>query len=158
MTHVVAQLDRSHSSLVEAAISVPWTMMDEAFAHAYMRFVQALLCSRSEFVQTTLEKIVKGFRFRRSFSRYPPLDFADFQHMQTLQTYFLEKMDRMRLRAGRRTTACTGCSAVYSTLSRPYLPPCGQLSIDISRTSVRIATVKLSTSQTRSKLSNTVRN
>ncbi len=67
LTHVLAQLDRSHSTLVEAAISVPWTMMDEAFANAYMRFVQALLCSRSEFVQTTLEKIVKGFRFRESF-------------------------------------------------------------------------------------------
>lgn len=61
----MAQLDRSHSTLVEAAISVPWTMMDEAFANAYMRFVQALLCSRSEFVQTTLEKIIKGFRFRQ---------------------------------------------------------------------------------------------
>lgn len=38
--------------------------MEESFVNAHMRFVRALLTSRSEFVQMTLEKIVKGFRFR----------------------------------------------------------------------------------------------
>lgn len=39
--------------------------MDESFVNSHMRFVRALLTSRSEFVQMTLEKIVKGFRFRK---------------------------------------------------------------------------------------------
>lgn len=65
LTHVVAQLDRSHLSLVDAIIALPWTtIQDEAFVHSYCKFVQALLCTRSEFVQMTLERIVKGFRFR----------------------------------------------------------------------------------------------
>lgn len=38
--------------------------MADDIVYAYSRFVQALLCSRSEFVQMTLEKIVRGFRFR----------------------------------------------------------------------------------------------
>lgn len=65
LTHVVAQLDRSHSTLVDAILSLPWTSMDDSFVYAYSRFVQALLCSRSEFVGVALEKIVKAFRFRK---------------------------------------------------------------------------------------------
>lgn len=38
--------------------------MDESFVNSHMRFVRALLTSRSEFVQMAMEKIVKGFRFR----------------------------------------------------------------------------------------------
>lgn len=64
LIHVVAQLDRSHSVLIDSIISLPWTTMDESLVNTYTRFVQALLTSRSEFVAMTLEKIVKGFRFR----------------------------------------------------------------------------------------------
>ena len=39
--------------------------MDEPVVQTYMRFVQALLCSRSEFVQMVIDKIVKSFRFRK---------------------------------------------------------------------------------------------
>lgn len=42
--------------------------MDEAFVNSHMRFVRALLTTRSEFVQMALEKIVKGFRFRKCLS------------------------------------------------------------------------------------------
>lgn len=64
LTHVVAQLDRSHSSLVDAVVSLPWTSLDESFVQTYTRFVRALLTTRVEFVQAVLDKIIRGFRFR----------------------------------------------------------------------------------------------
>ena len=64
LTYVVAQLDRNHTALVEAITSLPWVVMEEPFILAYSRFIQALLCARSEFVQPALEKIVRSLRFR----------------------------------------------------------------------------------------------
>lgn len=64
LIHVVAQLDRSHSALVEAVLGIPWSIMDERVVATYIKFVGCILGARPEWARRILDKIVRGFRYR----------------------------------------------------------------------------------------------
>nr|ASF90186.1 hypothetical protein SPAR06338 [Bartheletia paradoxa] len=60
LSHVVSQLDRTHSQLVEVILSVPWTTMSSGFVKAYIGFVGMLVSARPEYLAMVLGKTVKG--------------------------------------------------------------------------------------------------
>jgi len=64
LSHVVSQLERTHSALVNAIIGMPWTAMDATFVKSYMSFIGMLVSARPEYLGLVLEKIAKGFTFR----------------------------------------------------------------------------------------------
>jgi RNA polymerase I-specific transcription initiation factor RRN3 len=64
-THVVSSLDRRHSALVDAILSLPWTSLGgESFARAWIRFVCALVSARAEWTGDVCKRAVKGLGFR----------------------------------------------------------------------------------------------
>ncbi|KAF8580614.1 RNA polymerase I-specific transcription initiation factor RRN3 [Ramaria rubella] len=64
LSHVVSQLERTHSALVNAVINMPWTAMDPSFVKAYVAFIGMLVSARPEYLSLVLEKIARGFTFR----------------------------------------------------------------------------------------------
>lgn len=69
LSHVVSQLERTHSALVQAVISMPWTTMDSIFVNVYISFIGMLVSARPEYLSLVLEKTVREFIFRRSMIR-----------------------------------------------------------------------------------------
>lgn len=65
LSHVVSRLERSHATLVQAVVSLPWTTMDGATVKAYTVFIGMLLSARPEYLSLILGKITHGFTYRK---------------------------------------------------------------------------------------------
>ncbi|CAH7666026.1 RNA polymerase I-specific transcription initiation factor RRN3 [Phakopsora pachyrhizi] len=61
---MVSRLDRSHSALVNKVVRLPWTILGDEFANEYCRFVLGLVSSRSDWIQSILQSIVRGFQYK----------------------------------------------------------------------------------------------
>lgn len=67
LTHVVNQLDKSHASLVEALIALPWTQFPEdSSVRSYVRFMGVMVSARPEYLKATIETNVRGLRWSMS--------------------------------------------------------------------------------------------
>ncbi|KAJ6538471.1 RNA polymerase I-specific transcription initiation factor RRN3 [Mycena vulgaris] len=64
LSHVVSRLERSHATLVQAVVSMPWTTMDGATVTAYTVFIGSLLSARPEYLSLVLGKITHGFTYQ----------------------------------------------------------------------------------------------
>ncbi|KAJ7044704.1 RNA polymerase I-specific transcription initiation factor RRN3 [Mycena alexandri] len=64
LSHVVSRLERSHSTLVQAVVSMPWTTLDGATVKAYTVFIGMLLSARPEYLSLVLGKITHGFTYQ----------------------------------------------------------------------------------------------
>ncbi|BGP45398.1 DNA independent RNA polymerase I transcription factor [Rhodotorula kratochvilovae] len=69
LTAVVSKLDQSHAPLVETILAVPWAVTEESFVSTYMRFVGALISARTEWLKVVLERCVKGFKYRSTYTQ-----------------------------------------------------------------------------------------
>jgi RNA polymerase I-specific transcription initiation factor RRN3 len=63
LSHVVSGLERTHSALPHAIITMPWTTMDSQFVKSYTSFIGMLVSARPEYLSLVLEKIVQGFTY-----------------------------------------------------------------------------------------------
>ncbi|KIK67716.1 hypothetical protein GYMLUDRAFT_36459 [Collybiopsis luxurians FD-317 M1] len=75
LSHVVSRLERTHSSLVEAIINMPWVTMDNASVRSYIVFVGMLLSARPEYLSLVLGKLSLGFTHQAAYqalSASPP--------------------------------------------------------------------------------------
>ncbi|KAJ3856390.1 RNA polymerase I-specific transcription initiation factor RRN3 [Lentinula lateritia] len=75
LSHVVSRLERTHSSLVEAIINMPWVTMDNATVRSYTVFIGMLISARPEYLSLVLGKLSLGFTYQASFqalSASPP--------------------------------------------------------------------------------------
>ena len=63
LSHVVSRLERTHSALPEAIITMPWTTMDNQFVKSYTSFIGMLVSARPEYLSLVLEKIVQGLTY-----------------------------------------------------------------------------------------------
>jgi hypothetical protein len=68
--HVVSRLDRSHSTLVDAIIRMPWMTMEANFVKSYTSFVGILVSARPEYLSVVLAKLAQDFTYRA------PVDYA----------------------------------------------------------------------------------
>ncbi|GJE84320.1 RNA polymerase I-specific transcription initiation factor RRN3 [Phanerochaete sordida] len=64
LSHVVSRLERVHSALVEAVISMQWTTMDNNFVKSYTSFVGMLVSAKPEYLTLVLGKIASGFTYQ----------------------------------------------------------------------------------------------
>ncbi|KAF9450651.1 RNA polymerase I-specific transcription initiation factor RRN3 [Macrolepiota fuliginosa MF-IS2] len=64
LTHVVSRLERTHSSLVEAVVNMPWTTLDSATVKSYTVFIGMLLSAKPEYLSLILGKIAQGFTYQ----------------------------------------------------------------------------------------------
>ena len=64
LSHVVSRLERTHSTLVEAVVGMPWTTMDSSFVKTYTSFVGMLVSAKPEYLTIILGKIANGFTYR----------------------------------------------------------------------------------------------
>jgi len=79
LSHVVSSLERTHSALPEAIITMPWTTMDGQFAKSYTSFIGMLVSARPEYLSHVLEKIVHGFTYGAcAYPRSHPHPSTDF--------------------------------------------------------------------------------
>ncbi|KAJ3876973.1 RNA polymerase I-specific transcription initiation factor RRN3 [Lentinula edodes] len=75
LSHVVSRLERTHSSLVEAIINMPWVTMDNATVRSYTVFIGMLISARPEYLSLVLAKLSLGFTYQAGFqalSASPP--------------------------------------------------------------------------------------
>lgn len=63
LSHVVSRLERTHSALPHAIITMPWTTMDSQFVKSYTSFIGMLVSARPEYLSSVLEKIAQGFTY-----------------------------------------------------------------------------------------------
>lgn len=63
LSHVVSRLERTHSALPRAIITMPWTTMDNQFTKSYTSFIGMLISARPEYLSLTLERIAQGFTY-----------------------------------------------------------------------------------------------
>ncbi|EJU06295.1 RNA polymerase I-specific transcription initiation factor RRN3 [Dacryopinax primogenitus] len=63
LSHVVSQLDKLYSSLVDSVLNLPWSTADELFVKSYIAFVGLLVSARPEYLGNVLERNVKGFTY-----------------------------------------------------------------------------------------------
>jgi hypothetical protein len=68
LTCVVSRLERTHVSLVEAIVNMPWTTLDSATVKSYTVFIGMLVSARPEYLSLVLGKIAQGFTYRGSFN------------------------------------------------------------------------------------------
>ncbi|KAK7470311.1 DNA independent RNA polymerase I transcription factor [Stygiomarasmius scandens] len=66
LSHVVSRLERTHSALVEAIVSMPWVTLDTASVKSYTVFIGMLVSARPEYLSTVLSKIAHGFTYQAS--------------------------------------------------------------------------------------------
>ncbi|KAJ6515511.1 RNA polymerase I-specific transcription initiation factor RRN3 [Mycena sanguinolenta] len=64
LSHVVSRLERSHATLVQAVVGIPWTTMDASTVKAYTIFIGMLLSARPEYLSLVLGKITHGFTYQ----------------------------------------------------------------------------------------------
>lgn len=70
LTSIASQLGRHHSTLVEKVLGLPWTVFEDEFVSTFTTFVNGLVSARSEWIQTVLESVIRGFRYRSISSEY----------------------------------------------------------------------------------------
>jgi len=63
LSHVVSRLERTHSALPRAIITMPWTAMDSQFVRSYTSFIGMLVSARPEYLSLVLEKVVQGLTY-----------------------------------------------------------------------------------------------
>ncbi|KAG5639716.1 hypothetical protein H0H81_005899 [Sphagnurus paluster] len=61
LSHVVSQLERTHSALVHAIVNMPWTTLDSITVKSYTVFIGMLISARPEYLSLILGKIAQGF-------------------------------------------------------------------------------------------------
>ncbi|TIC12419.1 RNA polymerase I-specific transcription initiation factor RRN3 [Wallemia mellicola] len=61
LSNVVSQLDKSHLSLVEAIMSISWTVSSHSFVQTYKTFVFMLVSAHPGYIKLLLGKLIKGF-------------------------------------------------------------------------------------------------
>ncbi|THV08235.1 RNA polymerase I-specific transcription initiation factor RRN3 [Dendrothele bispora CBS 962.96] len=66
LSHVVSRLERTHSALVEAIVSMPWVTLDTASVKSYTVFIGMLVSARPEYLSIVLSKIAHGFTYQAS--------------------------------------------------------------------------------------------
>ncbi|KAF8735458.1 hypothetical protein AX14_002038 [Amanita brunnescens Koide BX004] len=64
LSHVVSRLERTHSALVQAIVSMPWTTLDSATVKSYTIFLGNLVSARPEYLSLVLSKIANGFTYQ----------------------------------------------------------------------------------------------
>ncbi|KAI0057541.1 RNA polymerase I-specific transcription initiation factor RRN3 [Artomyces pyxidatus] len=64
LMHVVSRLDRTHASLVEAIVRMPWMTMDSSFVKSYTSFIEILVSARPEYLSLVLGKIAEGLTYQ----------------------------------------------------------------------------------------------
>ncbi|KAF8914242.1 RNA polymerase I-specific transcription initiation factor RRN3 [Gymnopilus junonius] len=64
LSHVVSRLERTHSALVDALVSMTWTTLDSATVKSYTVFIGMLLSARPEYLSLVLAKIAHGFTYQ----------------------------------------------------------------------------------------------
>ncbi|PWZ03385.1 RNA polymerase I-specific transcription initiation factor RRN3 [Testicularia cyperi] len=84
LSHVVSDLDRSHSKLVENIFALPWTSMDDSFAQMWIKFVCSLVSARSEWLSPILSKATKALSYRLEWL---PYQFADDSERRSMATF-----------------------------------------------------------------------
>jgi RNA polymerase I-specific transcription initiation factor RRN3 len=80
LSHVVSSLERTHSALPQAIITMPWAIMDNQFVKSYTSFIGMLVSARPEYLSLVLERVAQGFtcsafdcqQFRRDISSDSP--------------------------------------------------------------------------------------
>ncbi|KAJ1039459.1 hypothetical protein NDA10_002615 [Ustilago hordei] len=85
LSHVVSDLDRSHSKLVESIFALPWTSMDDSFAQMWIKFVCSLVSARSEWLSVILTKATKALSYRLEWLPYHFADETGKRSMSTLK-------------------------------------------------------------------------
>ncbi|SNX82757.1 related to RRN3 - RNA polymerase I specific transcription factor [Melanopsichium pennsylvanicum] len=85
LSHVVSDLDRSHSKLVESIFALPWTSMDESFAQMWIKFVCSLVSARSEWLSIILTKATKALSYRLEWLPYQFSDETGKRSVSTLK-------------------------------------------------------------------------
>jgi RNA polymerase I-specific transcription initiation factor RRN3 len=63
LSNVVSKLDSRYAKLVESILSLPWSTLDTTFVKVYIHFVGLLVSARPEYLASTLDKCVEGFRY-----------------------------------------------------------------------------------------------
>ncbi|KAI0080624.1 RNA polymerase I-specific transcription initiation factor RRN3 [Panus rudis PR-1116 ss-1] len=64
LSNVVSRLERCHSPLIEAVVSMPWTTMDTSFVKSYTSFIGMLVSAKPEYLGTVLGKLAQGFTYQ----------------------------------------------------------------------------------------------
>lgn len=64
LAHVVSKLDRTHSTLVDAIVSMPWMTMDAGFVKTYVSFIGMLVSARPEYLMLVLERAAQNLTYR----------------------------------------------------------------------------------------------
>ena len=64
LSNVVSRLERCHSALIEAIVSMPWTTMDTNLVKSYTSFVGMLVSAKPEYLGTVLGKLAHGLTYR----------------------------------------------------------------------------------------------
>ncbi|KAJ3511569.1 hypothetical protein NLJ89_g4025 [Agrocybe chaxingu] len=73
LSHVVSRLERTHATLVDAIVNMPWMTLDNATVKSYTVFIGMLLSARPEYLSLVLAKIAAGFTYQ---SGIQALDFS----------------------------------------------------------------------------------
>ncbi|SPO35377.1 related to RRN3 - RNA polymerase I specific transcription factor [Pseudozyma flocculosa] len=63
LSHVVSALDRTHSQLVENILQLPWYLVEDHFAHLWIKFVCSLVSARGEWLNSVLSQAVQGLEY-----------------------------------------------------------------------------------------------
>ncbi|RCH99074.1 hypothetical protein CU098_010364, partial [Rhizopus stolonifer] len=64
LSQSVSLLDKSCSTLVEAALQVDWSFRNRGFVNAYIGFLENLVSAHAFYVVPILNSLVEGFRYR----------------------------------------------------------------------------------------------
>lgn len=135
LSHVVSRLERIHSALPKAIITMPWTTMDSQFVRSYTSFICMLVSARPEYLSLVLERIVRGLT-------YGACGCPSIPHPANLPktlgqiplTLPCQNLRLPPLQEERSTIGCTACYGTYSPSSLPYHPPFKIISSDTSHT------------------------
>ncbi|KZS88162.1 RNA polymerase I-specific transcription initiation factor RRN3 [Sistotremastrum niveocremeum HHB9708] len=67
LSHVVSQLEPAHSTLVDAILGIPWTLLDAAFVKSYISFIGMLVSARPEYLVPVLTRTAQGLTHQSGF-------------------------------------------------------------------------------------------
>ncbi|KAF8312683.1 RNA polymerase I-specific transcription initiation factor RRN3 [Clavulina sp. PMI_390] len=68
LSHVVSQLDRRHSTLVNAVVCLHWVVADAQFVKSYITLMGLLLSAQSQYGTAVLERAVQGLTYQPDLS------------------------------------------------------------------------------------------
>lgn len=69
LMHVVSRLDRTHITLIEAIMRLPWMTLDSSLVKTYTSFIEILVSARPEYLSLVLGRIAQGFTYREFSQR-----------------------------------------------------------------------------------------